>query len=104
MPCSSRRPARCPITRCGRPPSRAPINTTSMPGGAPAPTASRARPIRSTTPPARLRRAVADDALDLQEIVDGPVGVFAAVAGLLVAAERREGVPGRVVDLHLPGA
>src|SRR5262245_31717001 len=48
--------------------------------------------------------AVADDALDLQEIMDSPVGIFAPVAGLLVAAERREGVPGRIVDLHLAGA
>ena len=51
-----------------------------------------------------LCRAVADDSLDLQEVVDAPVGVFAAVAGLLVAAERRGGVPGGVVDRDLAGA
>src|SRR5712671_1355143 len=48
--------------------------------------------------------AVADDALDLEEIVDGPIGVFAAVAGLLVAAEGRERVPFRIVDRNLSGA
>src|SRR5688572_8298614 len=49
-------------------------------------------------------RPVADDALHFQEVVDAPIGVFAAVAGLLVAAEGREGVPGGVVDLHLASA
>lgn len=49
----------------------------------------------------RLLRAVADDPLQLQEVMDGPVGLFAAIAGLLVAAEGREGVPVRVVDVDL---
>ena len=39
--------------------------------------------------------AVADDALDLAEVVDAPIGIFAPVARLLVAAEGREGVPVR---------
>ena len=43
--------------------------------------------------PAENLFPVADDALDLEEVVDRPVGVFAAVAGLLVAAERRVTCP-----------
>ena len=36
--------------------------------------------------------------------MDRPVGVFATVAGLLVAAEGRERVPLGIVDRHLAGA
>jgi hypothetical protein len=49
------------------------------------------------------RSGVADDALHLQEVVDAPVGIFAAIPGLLVAAEGREGIPGGIVDLDLAG-
>jgi hypothetical protein len=44
--------------------------------------------------------AVADDALDLQEIVQREIGIFAPVAGLLVAAERGGEVDIRVVHVH----
>src|SRR3954453_2511825 len=42
--------------------------------------------------------------LDPQVLLDGQVAQLAAVAGLLEAAERRERVEGRAVDLDLPGA
>lgn len=44
-----------------------------------------------------LSLAVADDALDLEEIVDAEIGILTAIARLLVAAERSTGVPVRVV-------
>ena len=44
----------------------------------------------------------ANQRLHLHEIVDAPVGVFPAVAGVFVAAKGSEGVPGGRVDLDLP--
>ena len=48
--------------------------------------------------------AVALDALDLQVFVDAELAPLAAVARLLVAAERRAAIDRRVVDLHVAGA
>src|SRR3954468_23225128 len=51
-----------------------------------------------------LRRLPSRDALDLQVILEPVFGVFAAVAGLLVAAEGQAGVPLRIVDVDIAGA
>src|SRR5262249_21076750 len=47
---------------------------------------------------------VAEHRLDLQELFQAPLAVLAAVARLLVAAERRGGVAGRIVQVHVAGA
>src|SRR5258708_29334674 len=52
----------------------------------------------------RSGRLVTDNALDLEKLLDAPIGVFTAVAGLLVAAERGAGVPGRIVEVDVAGA
>jgi len=44
-----------------------------------------------------LSVAPADYAFDFQKVVNAPASVFAAIAGLFVSTERREGVPIRVV-------
>src|ERR1700754_3688303 len=49
-------------------------------------------------------RLVADHGLGLEELLEAPLAVFAAVARLLVAAERRGRVADRVVQVHVAGA
>ena len=49
-------------------------------------------------------RRVAENALDLEEVLESVFGVFAAVAGLLVAAERHARVPGGIVDVDVARA
>src|SRR5207253_9167252 len=50
------------------------------------------------------RLALQLQALDLQQLLDPVAAVLAAVAGLAVAAERRQRVEGAAVDLDLTGA
>ena len=51
-----------------------------------------------------VRRLVAEDGLDLEELVEAALALFAAVAGLLVAAERRRGSGIGVVEVDVAGA
>src|SRR5258708_39962650 len=46
---------------------------------------------------------VADDGLGLQKFLEAPLAVLAAVARLLVAAERRRGVARGIVQVHVAG-
>jgi hypothetical protein len=48
--------------------------------------------------------AIADDAFDFEEIIQGEIDVFAAVSGLFVAAEGGEEVDVGVVKVHAAGA
>ncbi len=85
------------LDRAGRRSSRSPP---------PAPAAARPPPRRAAAkaslfparPPSELQ------ALHLEQLLDREAPVLAAVAGLLVAAERRQRVVGAAVDLDLAGA
>src|SRR3546814_14048610 len=48
--------------------------------------------------------AVAEDRFHLEELFQAELAALAAVAGLLVAAERPGGVAGRIVGVHGAGA
>ena len=48
-----------------------------------------------------LSRRVAGDPLDFQEIIEAVFGVFPAIAGLLVAAERQPRVPHGIIDIDV---
>src|SRR5258708_28200270 len=47
---------------------------------------------------------VADDGLGLQKFLETPLAVLAAVARLLVAAERSRGVARRIIEMHVARA
>src|SRR5580704_16779740 len=47
---------------------------------------------------------IADDGLGLQKFLETPLAVLAAVARLLVAAERRRGVARGIIEMHVAGA
>src|SRR6266851_874537 len=51
-----------------------------------------------------LRRVVAHHRLGLEELVEAEFAPFAAVAGLLVAAERRAEIGTGAVQMHIAGA
>src|SRR5690348_665744 len=53
---------------------------------------------------ATLRGVVAHDRLDLEELVEAEFAPFAAVAGLLVAAEGRAEIGPGAVQMHIAGA
>src|SRR3954451_19756210 len=60
--------------------------------------------LSSKSTASSLREASELEALHLQQLLDGEPAVLAAVAGLLVAAERGHRVEGAAVDLDLAGA
>lgn len=51
-----------------------------------------------------LRLEIAEDGFDLEILQNALETVLASVSGLLEASERRVGIPGRVVKMHLTGA
>src|SRR3569832_415014 len=51
-----------------------------------------------------LRRVEAGDGLHFEEVLEAVLAPLAAVAGLLVAAERRAAVVGHTLQIHVAGA
>src|SRR5665213_3585276 len=91
-----------------RPPNCYPARRCRTPISAARATAPRwknaSAPSDAPSSAAKLSRLVADDRLDLKELVEAPFAVFAAIARQLVAAERRRGVHRGIVQMHAAGA